>query len=72
MKQHHLGIHFGIGTARLYAAPSSPDALEKGGVAIDLRLVETPIYVQASKEDHIAPMETVFKAPKHRRCEGCQ
>ena len=31
----------------------------------DLRLVETPIYLQASEKDHVAPLESVFKATKH-------
>ncbi|HBK14593.1 MAG TPA: class I poly(R)-hydroxyalkanoic acid synthase, partial [Erythrobacter sp.] len=32
-----------------------PDALSADGTPIDLGLVETPTYVQAGKEDHIAP-----------------
>ena len=38
-----------------------PDALSVGGVAIDLRRVTTPAYVQAGREDHIAPAASVFK-----------
>ena len=39
-----------------------PDALEADGTAIDLRLIETPAYIQAGREDHIAPAESVFRA----------
>ncbi|HEY6815135.1 MAG TPA: class I poly(R)-hydroxyalkanoic acid synthase [Croceibacterium sp.] len=38
-----------------------PDALTADGTPIDLRLVETPAYVQAGREDHIAPPESVFR-----------
>ncbi len=31
------------------------------GTAIDLRLVETPAYIQAGREDHIAPAESVWR-----------
>jgi polyhydroxyalkanoate synthase len=33
--------------------------LELGGVKLDLKKVKTPIYVQSSKEDHIAPYRSV-------------
>ncbi|WP_370190903.1 PHA/PHB synthase family protein [Qipengyuania sp.] len=42
-----------------------PDALSIDGTPIDLRLVETPSYVQAGKEDHIAPAESVWKIRDH-------
>ena len=38
-----------------------PDALSVDGTAIDLRLIETPCYIQAGREDHIAPPESVFR-----------
>ena len=38
-----------------------PDALSAGGTPIDLRLIETPSYIQAGREDHIAPPESVWK-----------
>ncbi len=38
--------------------------LELGGVKLDLGAVKTPIYVQSSKEDHIAPMRSVFRGAK--------
>ncbi len=41
---------------------AKPDGIELGGVPIDLGKVKTPIYLQAAKEDHIAPYESVFKA----------
>jgi polyhydroxyalkanoate synthase len=45
------------------------NAMAKGelvldGVPIDLSKVKTPIYVQSSKEDHIAPARSVFKGAK--------
>ena len=41
------------------------DALSAGGTPIDLSLVETPTYVQAGKEDHIAPAESVWRLRAH-------
>jgi polyhydroxyalkanoate synthase len=38
--------------------------LELDGLPIDLSTVKTPIYVQSSKEDHIAPARSVFKGAK--------
>ncbi len=38
-----------------------PDALSADGTPVDLRLIETPAYVQAGREDHIAPPESVFR-----------
>ena len=34
------------------------------GVKLDLSAVKTPIYVQSSKEDHIAPMRSVYRGAK--------
>ncbi|MDQ0566971.1 polyhydroxyalkanoate synthase [Qipengyuania citrea] len=42
-----------------------PDALGADGTPIDLGLVETPTYVQAGKEDHIAPAESVWRITDH-------
>jgi len=39
-----------------------PGGLNLGGQPIDLSKVKIPIFVQASKEDHIAPYKSVFKA----------
>jgi polyhydroxyalkanoate synthase subunit PhaC len=39
----------------------TPGALTALGVPIDLTKVETPSYVQAGREDHIAPAESVWK-----------
>ena len=33
-----------------------------GGVRVDLSKVKTPIYAQASREDHIAPMNSVYRS----------
>ena len=41
------------------------DALSADGTAIDLKLVETPCYIQAGKEDHIAPAESVWHITDH-------
>jgi polyhydroxyalkanoate synthase subunit PhaC len=38
-----------------------PDALEADGTPIDLRLIKTPAYVQAGREDHIAPPDSVLR-----------
>jgi polyhydroxyalkanoate synthase len=38
--------------------------LELAGVRLDLSKVKTPIYVQSSKEDHIAPAHSVYKGAK--------
>jgi polyhydroxyalkanoate synthase len=38
-----------------------PDALSADGTPIDLGLIETPSYVQAGREDHIAPPESVWR-----------
>lgn len=38
-----------------------PDELSACGTPIDLRLIETPSYIQAGREDHIAPPESVWK-----------
>jgi polyhydroxyalkanoate synthase len=39
-----------------------PGGIELDGTPIDLRKVQMPVYLQASKEDHIAPYPSVFKA----------
>ena len=42
-----------------------PDALEADGTPIDLTRIETPTFIQAGKEDHIAPAESVWQATQH-------
>ncbi|WP_435418580.1 class I poly(R)-hydroxyalkanoic acid synthase [Parerythrobacter aurantius] len=42
-----------------------PDALSADGTPIDLTRVSVPTYVQAGKEDHIAPAESVWKIRDH-------
>ena len=42
-----------------------PDALGADGTEIDLSQVATPSYVQAGREDHIAPPESVFELTRH-------
>lgn len=42
-----------------------PNALTMNGVPIDLRNVTTPTYIQAGKEDHIAPARSVYKMTQH-------
>ncbi|MBD59384.1 MAG: class I poly(R)-hydroxyalkanoic acid synthase [Citromicrobium sp.] len=44
-----------------------PGALHALGVPIDLTKVEVPTYVQAGKEDHIAPAASVWKITEHFR-----
>ncbi|WP_201721539.1 class I poly(R)-hydroxyalkanoic acid synthase [Caulobacter sp. B11] len=38
--------------------------LTLGGVKLDLSKVKTPIYVQSSKDDHIAPFRSVYRGAK--------
>ncbi|MBW4331025.1 class I poly(R)-hydroxyalkanoic acid synthase [Stakelama sp. CBK3Z-3] len=42
-----------------------PGAMRIAGVPIDLSSVKTPAYVQAGREDHIAPPESVWKMTHH-------
>ncbi len=42
-----------------------PDSLSADGTPIDLRRVKTPCYIQAGKEDHIAPAESVWRITGH-------
>ncbi len=42
-----------------------PGALSAQGVPIDLRKIETPAFVQAGREDHIAPVESVWRIMHH-------
>jgi len=42
-----------------------PDSLKACGVPIDLRKIETPCYIQAGREDHIAPPQSVWKLTHH-------
>jgi len=38
--------------------------LEVGGERLDLSKVKTPIYVQSSRDDHIAPARSVYKGAR--------
>lgn len=42
-----------------------PDAMSADGTAIDLSLVSTPTYIQAGREDHIAPAQSVWHLMDH-------
>ncbi|WP_448537158.1 PHA/PHB synthase family protein [Sphingobium yanoikuyae] len=42
-----------------------PGAISVAGTPIDLTQIHTPAYVQAGKEDHIAPLESVWKLTEH-------
>ena len=44
-----------------------PGAIKVAGTPIDLTRVTTPSYVQAGREDHIAPAESVWKLTEHFR-----
>ena len=41
------------------------DDLSVDGTPVDLTLVETPTYIQAGREDHIAPAESVWRMTHH-------
>ncbi len=42
-----------------------PDALQADGTPVDLTQVKVPSYVQAGREDHIAPAESVWNITDH-------
>ena len=42
-----------------------PGALSADGTPIDLSRVRTPAYIQAGREDHIAPAESVWRLTHH-------
>ena len=42
-----------------------PGAISVDGTPIDLSQVKTPAYVQAGREDHIAPLQSVWKLTHH-------
>ena len=42
-----------------------PDSLEACGTPIDLTRIVTPCYIQAGREDHIAPPESVWRFTRH-------
>jgi polyhydroxyalkanoate synthase len=42
-----------------------PDSLQACGVPIDLRKIATPCYIQAGREDHIAPPQSVWKLTRY-------
>ncbi len=44
---------------------ATPDSMQADGTPIDLTKVKTPTYVQAGKEDHIAPAESVWEITNH-------
>ncbi len=44
---------------------AQPGSMSVDGVPIDLTTVKTPAYIQAGREDHIAPPESVWKVTEH-------
>jgi len=46
-----------------------PDALSADGTPIDLTRIQTPAYIQAGREDHIAPAASVWQIMHHLRGE---
>jgi len=40
---------------------AQPDAMSADGTAIDLGRIQTPCYIQAGREDHIAPPKSVWR-----------
>jgi polyhydroxyalkanoate synthase len=43
----------------------TPGAIHIGGTPVDLSKVATPTYIQAGRDDHIAPAESVWKITHH-------
>lgn len=41
------------------------DSLQAAGTPIDLRRIKTPVYIQAGRDDHIAPPVSVWKFTRH-------
>lgn len=44
---------------------AKPGAIQIDGTPIDLSKIKTPAYIQAGKEDHIAPLSSVWKLTEH-------
>lgn len=44
-----------------------PDAMVADGTPIDLTRITTPAYIQAGREDHIAPADSVWRMTRHLR-----
>ena len=44
-----------------------PDTLSADGTPIDLTRIATPSYIQAGREDHIAPAPSVWRLTRHLR-----
>ena len=44
---------------------ATPGSMVVDGVPIDLRTVTTPCYIQAGRDDHIAPAQSVWKIMDH-------
>lgn len=44
---------------------ATPGAIVIDGTLIDLHKVKTPAYIQAGREDHIAPLKSVWKLTEH-------
>jgi len=42
-----------------------PDSLKVCDVPVDLRLIETPCFIQAGRDDHIAPPQSVWKLTRY-------
>ncbi len=45
----------------------TPDAMSADGTPIDLTRIATPAYIQAGREDHIAPAASVWRLTRHLR-----
>ncbi len=41
---------------------AQPGGIEMDGIPIDLTTIDLPVYIQSSREDHIAPYPSVYKA----------
>jgi polyhydroxyalkanoate synthase len=42
-----------------------PGGITLNGIPVDLTQIKIPVFLQSSKEDHIAPYPSVYKATRH-------
>ena len=63
-REDALALPYADGTCDIALCTLALHHFALGGVPLDLSKVTTPIFVQASREDHIAPYRSVYKGSK--------